>query len=292
MYPAYPILDIRAPMSRLMEADNIPNIMMHLRPRQLLPLMLTNKSVYEKIKKNKEYYSRLAVYCVYREIHYEFPKIYHCMMNLPRGYHYAMQDFVSRVYILMRKKYRRPVSTHMEALAAWKLVSDVWGNHCFDYENIYARQGLDYTDVMAVINEGIGPRWYRLRDWWVFSNWLEDDNELSFEQKKAIVSSINNHFHETLHNHPLGDPTWTLYKWVQYMSTSANLTSIPWEKRKYICERFRDLVLDSMRMEIEIPSADPDDSYYAGDWIDTITGVLRSGLSMLYGNQFIASDDF
>lgn len=321
--------------------DTVCIIMMHLRPRHLFNFMLVNKHVYEKVKRNEEYYARLALY-------YEMcgcgipcmPNIYKHMQNLPFGYNYAMNDFTKIAFGFLNDTWKCPVYNTKHALTEYARIcklchpsEDVdWNEETekqYEFytehpqaDRMFASSEIDYNNVIEVLKKSVKDD-NEMHAWNVFqikfqklSYWLDDDNDMTLQNKKDIAQSILNIFekhlddvepenrhvdnwmlqmavgwfkmHVNLRKEMENIPK-RLYAWIEDVCTLPEFQTITWEKRKYICNYVQDLVLEAAKVEIPNP-LENNVTHFKMGFVVSVGGRyndLSLAVHNLYGNTYI-----
>ena len=198
------------PTPVLLQGDILNSVMMHLKPRHLLPLMCTNKTVYEKMRDNKEYYARYAMWLLYRYDKYEGEEnIYRDMKYLPLGYHATMEAFCGKIMAFIHTKLKVPARNYTKAVLAYN--TKAIKNRAEDEEmeedeeqavdpdlaDRYA-SNYDLTDPMAVIkgNCELHVEMYLWNSMNLAINdlmiYLEDFSKLSPTEIALVTGSIAN----------------------------------------------------------------------------------------------------
>jgi hypothetical protein len=252
-----------------MNIDILHGVVLNLRPRHLLKVMRCNKMIYENIQKHPEYFWRVAVHMLFK--HATFPgnkKIYYSMQNLPRGYHYAMTDFVHCVC-----KYLS-VDTALDAVKKY--------GEWYEDEQVcaWAEDALNGVDIVKKIHTKIGEGLNLCDEKKMIcdlSNYLEDEDRMTCKQKSAVSKSIMRTFRlslEVLSNRVLqrvGDDVLQMFvlgvyynrrqqsnkysrtlddldAWTESMCTGDEFMQIPQDIRHCIVKQVREIIFNGVRV--------------------------------------------
>lgn len=177
--------------SPLHQSDILFAVMMHIRPRHLLKLMLTGKTIYTEIIKNQTYFQRLAVHVLYRPSCFDDEQSYFMSMNnTPHGYNDAMESFCLWVRKGFREEYHLTAANHEEILAAYNHVCDIVGDEYWvpmQYDTRNAKAVMTYYTSLKHENcwdDCVCKKALQL------SIFIEDSCILTIQEKRNIAWSI------------------------------------------------------------------------------------------------------
>ena len=263
----------------MFECDIVREVMMHLRPRHLFHLMLTNKQIYDIIRNNKYYFQRVAAQVLFGIWEYwdfrftdEGVKYIH-MRNLPEGYHKAMETYMDR---FMEDRDTPSLDSRVEkvqrALLQYgkvKYAPHVNGSNYPNFRNLH--------EIKKAIADCVTAQWARpyhlpsigrapcpgvSKSIKRSLNFLDDDVTMTLPQKTAIVKSIISKIGDFRKDWGFSTVSYKLSQtaakhfdripskialWLAFMKRDPEILSIDIETRSVIIKNVRTIAVKSMR---------------------------------------------
>ena len=175
----------------LMQVDILHSVVMHVRPRYLLKMMCCNKKMYEDIKRHPEYFWRVCAHLLYRHVCFRGNlRIFKRMQNLPRGYNYAMSEFIKG---LCEHMCEENAQACIKKYREWYVQEDGVEEDEEDEMHFLYDDSLSGYELVKKIQDQVCLKVVPLgqaagiRD---LSDYIEDEDTLSIPQKRRITKSI------------------------------------------------------------------------------------------------------
>lgn len=263
-------------------------VMLHLPPRQVYKLMLANKTIKGLAKEHHYYWDRSAAHVAYM-FYVDLPEGrqgYMLMKGLDAGYHRAMEHFMQLVRTWLRQHFDLEAETPREMILCINQAARMQ-RYKFIEKNITPAPRLitpllfkltaekilkDHAECMQmqyVRSAKMTPEmemWNKLhRKTRRFSNRLEDDGQMTPEQKKRVAKWVRKWFVFGKTNWRMGELVTALdllkgSKHYDYLGHYMDLTRlfveavVPGASQDWVLESIQDMVLPDFLYERDIES--------------------------------------
>ena len=152
--------------------DLVQEIMMHLRPRHLLPLMCVNKTLNKRIQENHRYFQRVAIFLIHKEVDFNgnyFTRHLPLIWRFNHGYDTEMEDFVKNVkthykvtdlsVLSQRRAVKGTIHAYFPSSIMSIIKSEVQRFHNVHISNACKRAMFKFASYMRHANVSPMQRW-------------------------------------------------------------------------------------------------------------------------------------